>query len=206
MRMIDWIILWASILGVLVAGLPLRKYVRSVKDYLLAGRTQPWHLIAPSCQVVQSDVGDYFGAASFCYQHGLLGFAWYAICVPLTWLFGAHTTIPAMYRSGVWTPAEYLEVRFNAAARLWGALLILLQRLFVMGNMVLGTALLFKVITGSHLMLGAIIALPTVNTAIEAWVTILSMIVFSAVAFWAFWGWKRAKAKLAAAEARLSQR
>ncbi len=159
MRIIDWIILWASILGVLVAGLPLRKYVKSVKDYLLAGRTQPWHLIAPSCQAVQSDVGDYFGAAAFCYQHGLLGFAWYGICCPLTWLFGAHTTIPAMYRSGVWTPAEYLEVRFNAAARLWGALLILLQRLFVMGNMVLGTALLFKVLTGTHLMLGAIVAL-----------------------------------------------
>jgi len=51
-----------------------------------------------------------------------------------------------------------------------------------------------------------IIALPTVDTAIEAWVTILSMIVFSAVAVWAFWGWKRAKAKLAAAEARSSQK
>ena len=42
MKMIDWIILWASILGVLAAGLPFRKYIKSVKDYLLAGRTQPW--------------------------------------------------------------------------------------------------------------------------------------------------------------------
>jgi len=159
MKTIDWIILWASILGVLVAGFPFRKYIKSVKDYLLAGRTQPWYLIAPSCQAVQSDVGDYFGAAAFCYQHGLLGFAWYAICCPLTWLFGAHTTIPAMYRSGVWTPAEYLEIRFNAAARIWGALLILLQRLFVMGNMVLGTALLFKVLTGAHLLAGSIVGL-----------------------------------------------
>jgi SSS family solute:Na+ symporter len=159
MKMIDWIILWASILGVLAAGLPFRKYIKSVKDYLLAGRTQPWYLIAPSCQAVQSDVGDYFGAAAFCYQHGLLGFAWYAVCCPLTWLIGAHTTVPAMYRSGVWTPAEFLEVRFNAPARLWGAALILLQRLFVMGNMILGTALLFKVLTGTPLMAGAILAL-----------------------------------------------
>ena len=86
MKTIDWIILWASIVGVLLAGFPFRKYIKSVKDYLLAGRTQPWYLIAPSCQAVQSDVGDYFGAAAFCYQHGLLGFAWYAICCPLTWL------------------------------------------------------------------------------------------------------------------------
>jgi Na+/proline symporter len=38
-------------------------------------------------------------------------------------------------------------------------LLILLQRLFVMGNMVLGTALLFKVLTGTSLMGGSILAL-----------------------------------------------
>ncbi len=159
MKTIDWIILWASILAVLFAGLPFRKYIKSVKDYLVAGRTQPWYLIAPSCQAVQSDVGDYFGAAAFCYQHGLVGFAWYAVACPFTWLMGAHTTIPVMYRSGVWTPAEYLEVRFNVAARIWGAVLILLQRLFVMGNMILGTALLFKVLTGTSLLWGSILAL-----------------------------------------------
>jgi len=51
-----------------------------------------------------------------------------------------------------------------------------------------------------------IIALPTVNTAIEAWVTVLSAILFAGVAIWAFRGWKRAKAKLAEAEARSARR
>ncbi len=51
-----------------------------------------------------------------------------------------------------------------------------------------------------------IIALPTVDTPIEAWVTALSAILFAGVAIWAFWGWKRAKAKLAEAEARLAKK
>lgn len=51
-----------------------------------------------------------------------------------------------------------------------------------------------------------IIALPTVDTRVEAWVTILSAILFAVVAIWAFWGWKRAKAKLAEAEARLAKK
>ena len=51
-----------------------------------------------------------------------------------------------------------------------------------------------------------ILALPTVDTRIEAWVTILSAILFAGVALWAFWGWKRAKAKLAEAEARLAKK
>jgi len=51
-----------------------------------------------------------------------------------------------------------------------------------------------------------IIVLPSVDTRIEAWVTALSAILFAGVAVWAFWGWKRAKAKLAEAEARLAKR
>ncbi len=51
-----------------------------------------------------------------------------------------------------------------------------------------------------------IIALPTVDTRVEAWVTILSAILFAGVAIWAYWGWKRAKAKLAEAEARLAKK
>ena len=51
-----------------------------------------------------------------------------------------------------------------------------------------------------------VIALPSVDTRIEAWVTILSAILFAGVAVWAYWGWKRAKAKLAEAETRLAKR
>jgi len=51
-----------------------------------------------------------------------------------------------------------------------------------------------------------ITALPTVDTRVEAWVTILSALLFAGVAIWAFWGWKRAKAKLAEAEARLAKK
>jgi positive regulator of sigma E activity len=51
-----------------------------------------------------------------------------------------------------------------------------------------------------------IIALPTVNTKIEVWVTVLSALLFSGVAIWAFVGWKRVKAKLAEAEARAAKK
>jgi positive regulator of sigma E activity len=51
-----------------------------------------------------------------------------------------------------------------------------------------------------------IIALPTVNTRIEVWVTALSALLFAGVAIWAFFGWKRVKAKLAEAEARSAKK
>ena len=51
-----------------------------------------------------------------------------------------------------------------------------------------------------------LIALPTVNTKIEVWVTVLSALLFAGVAIWAFFGWKRVKAKLAEAEARSAKK
>jgi hypothetical protein len=51
-----------------------------------------------------------------------------------------------------------------------------------------------------------LIALPTVNTPIEIWVTALSAILFAGVAIWSFFGWKKVKAKLAEAEARAAKR
>ncbi|MDH7500922.1 MAG: hypothetical protein QHH30_11140 [candidate division NC10 bacterium] len=51
-----------------------------------------------------------------------------------------------------------------------------------------------------------LLALPTVDSRVEAWVTALSAILFAGVAIWAYWGWKRAKAKLAEAEARSAKK
>ena len=51
-----------------------------------------------------------------------------------------------------------------------------------------------------------LIALPTVNTKIEVWVTVLSALLFAGVAIWAFVGWKKVKVKLAEAEARAAKR
>ncbi|MDH7499542.1 MAG: hypothetical protein QHH30_04070, partial [candidate division NC10 bacterium] len=73
MHAIDYIITIATVIAVVIAGLPYRKYVKSVKDYLLAGRTQRWPIIALNCQATQSDIADYMGCAGYAYQHGSLG-------------------------------------------------------------------------------------------------------------------------------------
>ncbi len=157
MHTIDWIVVVATILGVIGAGMPYRKYVKSVKDYLLAGRTQRWPIIAANCQATQSDIADYMGCAGYSYQHGGLGLANYTVNLQAGWLLGAHTIIPQMYRSGVWTPAEYLELRFNYPARLWGALLIVLQRVYVIGAILSLMGIMLQVVTGTSFLAGTLI-------------------------------------------------
>ena len=51
-----------------------------------------------------------------------------------------------------------------------------------------------------------LVAMPSVDTVVEGWVSGLSALLFAGVAIWAYWGWKRAKAKLAEAEARAAKK
>lgn len=195
MHPIDWIIVISTIVAVVIAGLPYRKYVKSVKDYLLAGRTQRWWIIAPNCQATQSDIADYFGCAGYAYQHGALGLSNYTVNLQAGWLLGAHTIIPQMYRAGVWTPAEFLELRYNYPARIWGACLIVLQRVYVIGailvlmgimmEIVAGTKFMTGLIVGAALaigytMLGGISAAMITGTAQQALMTITSWVLFFA--------------------------
>jgi SSS family solute:Na+ symporter len=195
LHVIDYIITIATILAVVIAGLPYRKYVKSVKDYLLAGRTQRWPVIALNCQATQSDIADYMGCTGYAYQHGALGLSNYTINLQAGWLLGAHTIIPQMYRAGVWTPAEYLEHRFNYPARIWGALLIVLQRVYVVGAILNLMGIMLEVLTGTsfltatifgaalcigYTILGGISAAMITGTAQMILMTITSWVLFVA--------------------------
>jgi len=192
---LDYIITIATVIAVVIAGLPYRKYVKSVKDYLLAGRTQRWPVIALNCQATQSDIADYMGCAGYAYQHGALGLSNYTINLQAGWLLGAHTIIPQMYRAGVWTPAEYLEHRFNYPARIWGALLIVLQRVYVVGAILNLMGIMLEVLTGAtfltatifgaalcigYTILGGISAAMITGTAQMILMTITSWVLFVA--------------------------
>lgn len=157
MHAIDYFITIATVVAVIIAGLPYRKYVKSVKDYLLAGRTQRWPVIALNCQATQSDVADYMGCSGYAYQHGSLGLANYSINLQAGWLLGAHTIIPQMYRCGVYTPSEYLQLRFNYPARIWGAILIVLQRVYVVGAILNLMGIMLEILTGTSFLTATIV-------------------------------------------------
>ncbi|MBI3989495.1 MAG: hypothetical protein HY347_07745 [candidate division NC10 bacterium] len=159
MTWIDWVVLVATVLIVVATGMTFffKGYIRSVKDFLLAGRTQKWYIIGPDCQATQSDVADYLGCAGMSYQHGGLGMAVYTFYLQSSWLLGSATIIPQMYRAGVYTPAEFLELRFNYPARFWGGFLIWLQRVYVMGAILSLMAIVMEIAVGTKFLTGMII-------------------------------------------------
>lgn len=126
---IDTTIILFYLGGVLALGTILRKYVRSAKDYFLAGRMLPWWAIGMS--IVVSDIGayDFVGASGGAYRFGLVqaNFDWIG-CIP-GMILAAFIFIPYYWRSGIYTIPEYLGRRYNDTVRameavLWGVFMI----------------------------------------------------------------------------------
>ena len=126
---IDTTIILFYLGGVLALGTILRRYVRSTKDYFLAGKLLPWWAIGMS--IVVSDIGayDFVGASGGAYQYGLVqaNFDWVG-CIP-GMILAAFVFIPYYWRAGIYTIPEYLGRRYNDYVRateavLWGVFMI----------------------------------------------------------------------------------
>ena len=125
---IDIIIIFLYLFGVMILGSYFSRYVKTSKDYFIAGKLLPWWAIGMS--LVVSDIGalDFIAVSGQGYQYGIVvaNFDWIGCLPPM--ILGAFIFIPFYWRSGIYTIPEYLGLRYNSAVRaiqavLWGSFL-----------------------------------------------------------------------------------
>jgi len=140
------IILW--VVGTSGVGIFFRKYVKTTEDYLLAGKRLKWWQIGISQTADAVDATDFVAASGNGYRMGLvhIGFSWYGMGVGY-FLLSRYIT-PLLYRTGVYTNAEFLELRYNAAMRVLSTILQTLYRMVAMALVVYSLATIFNVILG----------------------------------------------------------
>ena len=126
---IDYSIVIAYLLGVMVAGIYFGRFVRSPADLFLAGKGLPFWAIGMS--IVGSDIGatDFIAVAGGTYRFGLAqaNFDWLGSMPAL--LIAGFLFVPFYWRSGVYTIPEFLGRRYNEAVRFtlalcWGLILV----------------------------------------------------------------------------------
>lgn len=173
LSVIDTTIVFFYIAGMLALGAILGKYVRSAKDYFLAGRLLPWWAIGMS--VVATDIGayDFVGASGGAYRYGLVlaNFDWIG-CIP-GMILAAFIFVPYYWRAGVYTIPEYLGRRYNDYVRaveaiLWGVFMICNLGIFLWT-----TAVMLKPLMGwgewtSILVTAAVVGIYTVSGGLSA--------------------------------------
>jgi solute:Na+ symporter, SSS family len=139
----------AGYLGLtLFIGVWVSRYIRTGREFFLAGRTLPWWAVGVS--LVATDIGgtDLIGVGGAAYRYGLAvgNFEWIG-CVPAM-IVAAFVFIPHFWRCGITTIPEYLERRFDVRIRTAVAACWLVFMACNLGVMLLASAKLMEALAG----------------------------------------------------------
>lgn len=182
---IDLFIIVAYLLGILAVGvLSVRRQRMTGEAYFLAGRSLGWIMIGAALFASNISTIHLVGLAASGYNEGLVwgNFEWMAAftLVVLSLFFA-----PFYFRNRIETLPEYLERRFNAAARSFLAFMAILGALFIhigmslyagatvfeqfFGIDVVTSILVISVVTGLYTVLGglkAVVVTETIQTVL----------------------------------------
>jgi solute:Na+ symporter, SSS family len=145
---IDYFIVIAYILGILILGFYFRRFVSSSEDYFLAGKSLPFWAIGMS--IVVSDIGalDFVGISGQGYRYGIAvgNFDWIG-SVPAM-LLAAFIFVPYFWKGGIYTIPEYLGKRYNRSVRTIASLTWLFFFAVNLGVLFWASAVLLNVLMG----------------------------------------------------------
>ncbi len=181
----DLVIIIAYMIGILAIGmLSVRRQTMTGEAYFLAGRSLGWGMIGAALFASNISTIHLVGLAASGYNEGLVwgNFEWMAAftLVVLSLFFA-----PFYFRNRIETLPEYLERRFNAAARSFLAFMAILGALFIhigmslyagatvfeqfFGVDVIASILIISVVTGIYTVLGglkAVVVTETIQTVL----------------------------------------
>ncbi|MBL9213825.1 MAG: sodium:solute symporter family protein [Opitutaceae bacterium] len=131
---IDWIIILVYLVGCMVAGLWMRRYVRGVQDFAVAGREMDVNLGVASLAATELGLVTIMYTAQLGYEKGFAGAALGVIICIVMWLVGrTGFVIEPLRRAGVMTIPELFEKRFSPRVRWLAGLFVVLGGLLNMG-------------------------------------------------------------------------
>lgn len=133
---IDLVIIVAYMLGIMVFGVYVGRFIKTSSDYFLAGKSLAWWAIGMS--IIGTNIGayDYVGAAGGAYRFGIAQANYEWIGAIPAMIISALIFVPYYWKAGVYTVPEFLGKRYNQAVRLimaliWGVVLICFLGIFL---------------------------------------------------------------------------
>ena len=134
MNALDWSIVLIINGGIVLYGLIVFREQGESFDWYLAAKSMPWWVIGLSAFGTAVDSGDYVAVVGGAYDFGLSQLSQWWLGISLGWILLSFFVVVPMYRSGVFTNAEWLEFRFGPTARLIAVLINIQSRTNVLGN------------------------------------------------------------------------
>ena len=100
MRPLDWIVLGASLLFIVVYGVMRSRRQKGLEGYLLAGRTQAWWTVALSIMATQASAITFLSTPGQAFADGMR-FVQFYFGLPLAMVIISATAVPIFRRANV---------------------------------------------------------------------------------------------------------
>jgi SSS family solute:Na+ symporter len=172
MHTFDWIIMFATLLGIVSYGVWKTRSVKSVKSYLMGDRDLPWWTIGLSIMATQASAITFLSTPGQAYDDGMR-FAQFYFGIPIAMVILSAFVLPVYYKLKVYTAYEYLEGRFDLKTRKLTAFLFLLQRGLAAGITIYAPAIILSSILEwplfwTNLFIGILVIIYTVAGGTKA--------------------------------------
>src|SRR5690606_7233800 len=145
MNYIDWIVLCATLLFIVLYGIYKSRGTKNIEGFLLADRKLPWYHVGLSVMATQASAITFLSAPGQGYTDGLR-FVQFYFGLPLAMVVLCVTFVPIFHKLNVYTAYEYLEKRFDNRTRSLTAALFLLQRGLSTGITIYAPAIILSTI------------------------------------------------------------
>ncbi|MBR9922907.1 MAG: sodium:solute symporter [Bacteroidetes bacterium] len=145
MHFIDWIIMLATLLGIVAFGIWKTRNVDNVRSYLLGDKDLPWWTIGLSIMATQASAITFLSTPGQAYEDGMR-FAQFYFGMPVAMVILCIFFLPIYYRLNVYTAYEYLEGRFDLRTRSLTAIFFLVQRGMAAGITIYAPAIILSTI------------------------------------------------------------
>ena len=145
MRLLDWVVVAAYLIWIIVDGLRRTKSASEIEGYLLANRSLPWWAVGLSVMATQLSAITLVGTTGQAYADGMRFIQFY-FGLPIAMVVLSVTLVPFFYTSGVYTAYEYLERRFDVKTRTLASVLFLFGRSMSTGAIISAPAVILSVI------------------------------------------------------------
>ena len=147
MSWIDWAIVVAYLMWIVIDGLRRSKNTDKVEGYFLANRSLPWWAVGLSVMATQISAITLVGTTGQAYATGLR-FVQFYFGLPIAMVILSLTVVPFFTRARVYTAYEYLERRFDVRVRTATSFLFLVGRAFSLGVTLAAPAVVISAILG----------------------------------------------------------
>ncbi|MBK1882008.1 sodium:solute symporter family protein [Luteolibacter pohnpeiensis] len=134
LTLIDWLIVGIYLVGCMTVGLMMRRYVKGVEDFAVAGREMDVNLGIASLAATELGLVTIMYTAQLGFENGLAGATVGVLMCLAMWIVGkTGFVIEPLRDAGVMTIPELFEKRFSVRVRWLAGLFVVLGGLLNMG-------------------------------------------------------------------------